>query len=274
MNNDLIKNSKDYNRRLITLIVAVFGVVAIICAGLFLLNPKDTGDSVDSIVEVTESEKLSAENVAEEFIKSAGNFGVITNAIDGDSILDVSYLLIDEYSKSSDYLLSRADSYIATKDQYIHSSSPLQYDTREVTSWLNPFEIDRLATIEAKVSEADSHENGKYLNINEVNVKAIEVDVTFDSKETVRDMTANDSTWDGSYSILEKEHPNTTATITVALDSDEEWRIYSVRNLDKEFLLSTWKNPSTDYDLNREDGFKNIGKLERTKPLEEPKVNE
>jgi len=268
MNNDLIKESKGYNKRLAILITSVFSVIALICAAIFIFIPKDSDETIDSTVEVTESERLAAENVAEEFIKSAGNFGVITDSIDGDSILDVSYLLVEGYASSNDYIKSRADSYLETRDNYIHKDSPLRYDTRVVSSWLNTFEIDRLATIEANVNEVNAHENGKFLNINENDVKAIEVDVVFDSKEIVRDMTANDATWDGSYSILEKDYINTTATITTAIDDEGEWKVYSVRNLDNEYLLSTWKNPNSEYNESRESGFKNVGKLERTEPLE------
>lgn len=265
---------KGYNKRLGILIGSVFGVITVIIVGIFLLLNNQTDDSgIKAEVEITEAERIEATALSKDFMKTVGNFGVISKNLTADNILDVSYILVEPNTDSSDYIVSRSDAYNNAKADMIFKGGPLDYNTKNVLSWNNYFELDKMATMELLESNIELNDKGINLNINEKEVKGLEVKVVFDSKETVRDMTANDASWDGSYSVLEKDFVNTSLTLTLVKNSDNEWRVFSIRDLDSNHLLATWESPNdSDSDsVDRQQGFKQVDLLERTEPFKEPK---
>lgn len=264
-------NDPEHTKRLIKLISGVLVVIAAVLGVIFWLSSgdEDATPEIKSNVSVTEQEKLAAKSVAEEFVKSSGNFGVRTDQLTGDNIRNVSYLIEKGEASVKDYLLSRQDSYNFVKDNYVFSGSPIDYDTREMAQWKNNFESSRMATMAVQDVSGIPNDNGQYLTVNGSDTRGIEVQVTFNSKETIRDVTANDTSWDGSYAVLEKTFANNTVTLLLA-ESEEGWKVYSQKDLDNQFLLSSWKTPNSDAYSDRQTSFTRVDTLNLSEPLKEP----
>lgn len=265
-------SESEYKKRLVILISGFFVVVGLVVAGLFAipsLKGEETKEVIDSSVTLTREEQISAETAAREFIKTVGNFGVRSESLTGDNIREVSYLLQRGEVSVQDYIITRQDSYTTAKQTLIHANSPLNYDSREVTQWKNVTETNRLASFKTTDIVTVSPEKGEYLSIQGEDMKAVAVDVTFDSVETIRDVTANDTSWDGSYAVLEKAFIGNTITVTVVM-TEEGWKIYSQEDLQNQFLLSTWRTPSSDAYSNSQTNFTRVDTLNLSEPLKEP----
>lgn len=270
-NSKLIPND-DHTKRLIKLIVIVGVVVAIVVGGgLWLTAGEDSNSNpeIKSNVSITNSEKIAAKTVAEEFIKTTGNFGVRSDKLTGDNIRTVSYIINSSETSKRDYVTSRQDSFDFARTEYVLPGSPLDYDTRVMSEWNSVFESSRLLTMATTSITGVPNDNGEYLNIGGKEFRAIEVEVSFDSKETIRDVSANDTTWDGSYKVLEKSFPNNTVKLVIA-ETEDGWKVYAQKDLDNQFLLSSWKTPNSDAYSDRQREFTQVDTLMPTEPLKGP----
>lgn len=269
MGNSSFLPQDDYSKRFIKLISVIAAVLAVIVGGVLWLtadSDPDADPEIKSNVSISDSEKIAAKTVAEEFVKSTGNFGVRSESLTADNIRTVSYLINTSDTSVRDWVTSRRDSYEFAQTQYVHAGSPLDYDTRVMADWKNVFESSRLVTMATTSITGVPSDKGEYLNIDGTEVRAIEVEVTFDSKETIRDVTANDPTWDGSYAVLEKTFPNNVAKLVVA-ETEDGWKVYAQRELENQFLLSSWKTPNSDAYSDRQTNFTRVDTLTPTVPL-------
>lgn len=261
-----------YDKRLMYLIAGSIAVVALVLTAILALPAlnREEEPQINSSVPVSESERIAAESVSREFIKTVGNFGIRTNALTGDNIRTVTYLINNSEGASlTDYIITRQDAYNEAKTNHILSGSSLDYDSRAVSQWKSPFEMSRLATFATGDISPSVSENGRYINIAGEDTKAIDVQVTFDSMQTIRDVTANDTTWDGSYAVLEKPYVNNTVDL-ILVETEDGWKIYNQDNLKYQFLLSTWKTPNSDAYSNVQSNFTRVDTLNLTEPLKEP----
>lgn len=263
---------ENHDKRNIKLIVGVVAVVAVVLGALlWVTSPSDKAPaSVNSSVPLSKTDQLASESASAEFVKAAGNFGVKTSELTGDNIRNVSYLLTTGDISAKRYTSARKDSYNFLKTTYIYSGSQLDYDSRAVTQWKSPSEDSNLASYQATNIVSKAKPDAQVVTIDGKEEVAAEVDVTFDSKETIRTVTANDTTWDGSYSVLEKAFPKNTVTFLLVQDGGT-WKIYAQNNLQKQFLLSTWATPDSDAYSNDQTGFTQVSTLKLTEPLKEPK---
>jgi hypothetical protein len=262
-----------HDKRNIKLIVGVSIVVSVVLGALLWVTaPSDENPaaSVNSSVPLSKTDQLASESSTTEFLKVAGNFGIKTSELTGDNIRNVSYLLTTGDVSVNRYITSRKDSYDFLKQTYIYSGSPLDYDSRAVTQWKTPSEDTNLTTYQMTNVVAKAKSDAQLVTIDGKEEIAAEVDVTFDSKETIRTVTANDTSWDGSYSVLEKLFPKNTVTFLLVQD-DGNWKIYAQSNLQKQFLLSTWATPDSDAYSSDQTGFIQVSTLKLTEPLKEPK---
>lgn len=263
---------ESHNKRNIKLIVGVAAVVAVVLVALLWVTaPSEKApETVKSSVSISKADQLASESSATEFLKVAGNFGIKTSELTGDNIRNVSYLLTTGDVSANRYMASRKDSYDFLKRTYIYSGSPLDYDSRAVTQWKIPSEYSNLTSYQATNIVATAKPEAQVVTIDGKEETAAVVDVIFDAKETIRTVTANDTTWDGSYSVLEKSFPKNTVTFLLVQDSGI-WKIYAQDNLQKQFLLSTWATPDSDAYANDQTGFIQVSTLKLTEPLKEPK---
>jgi hypothetical protein len=262
-----------HDKRNIKLIVGVVVVIAVVLGTLLWMTrpaSETAPASVKSTVPLSKTDQIASESVASEFLKASGNFGLKTSELTGDNIRNVSYLLTTGDASASRYLTSRKDSYNFVNSSYVYKGSPLNYDSRSVSQWKSPFDDRNLATYQALNVVAQAKPNAQMLTVDSKEVPAAEVEVSFDSKETIRTVTANDTTWDGSYSVLEKLFPKNTVTLLLVQDNGT-WKVYAQSNLQRQFLLSTWETPDSDAYANDQTGFTQVSTLKLTTPLKEPK---
>lgn len=261
-----------HDKRNIKLVVGVTAVVAIILGALLWVTApsKEAPESVKSRVPLSRADQLASESSATEFLKAAGNFGVKSSELTGDNVRNVSYLLTTGDSSANRYVTSRKDSYNFLSKTYIFNGSPLDYDSRAVAQWKVSTENSNLATYQAENVVAKAKADAQIVTIDGKEEIAAEVEVIFDSKETIRTVTANDTTWDGSYSVLEKTFANNAVTLLLVQDNSS-WKVYAQNNLQKQFLLSTWETPDSDAYTGDQMGFTQVSTLKLTEPLKEPK---
>lgn len=267
------RNEAGHDKRIIFLIAGVVTVIAVVLGALLWVTRTPTEvvpGNVKSVVPLSAPDQIASETAAQEFIKSSGNFGIKGSELTGDNIRNVSYLLTSEDVSATRYLTSRKDSYNLLKKTQIYKSSPLDYDSRVVTQWKTPTEDRNLTSYQALNVVTKARSDAQVLLIDGKSSNAAEVDVTFDSKETIRLVTANDTTWDGSYSVLEKLFPKNTVTLLLVKDG-EQWKVYAQSNLQKQFLLSTWATPDSNAYSDAQTGFTEVSKLTLTEPIKEPK---
>jgi hypothetical protein len=259
-------------KRVYKIVGGVTVTIALLIGGLLWAtsNGDAENNEIQGNVELTSQEKLSAVETSKDFINTVGNFGVITEQLTGDNIQNVGYLIGTEDPGAKDYVIPRSESYSLAQSKFIYPDSSLDYDTRAVSQWSNGLESEKLMTFEITDLSAAPADSGQYVKINNENVKAIQVEVVFTSKEIIRDVTANDTTWDGSYSVLEKSFGNNTADLLL-VENESEWKVYSLNNLENQFLLSTWENPSSEEFSFIQTDFVPVDTLNRTEPYKEPK---
>lgn len=270
MSKDRYETSHD--KRIIKLIAGVVVVIAVVLGALLWVTraPAEViPGNVSSIIPLSESDQIASELVATEFIKSSGTFGIKDAELTGDNIRNVSYLLSSQDTSIKKYLTSRKDSYNFLNKTYVYKASPLDYDSRAVAQWKTPTEDRNLTSYQSLNVVAAARSKAQALSIDGKTSNAAEVDVTFDSKETIRLVTANDTTWDGSYSVLEKSFPRNKATLLLVKDGSE-WKVYAQSGLQKQFLLSTWSAPDSNAYTDAQTGFTQVSTLKLTEPLKEP----
>lgn len=266
------RNTSTHDKRVIKLIVGAVVITAVILGALLWVTRAPSAEEpgkINSNVPLSASGKIASEATSKEFIKSSGNFGVKGSELTGDNIRNISYLLRTNDASNSKYVTTRKDSYNFLKT-YIYKGSPIDYDSRVVAQWQSPDEARNLTTYEASNVVAKARDNAQILTIDGKETTAAQVDVTFDSKETIRVVTANDTSWDGSYSVLEKNFSRNTVTLLLAQDG-EQWKVYAQSNLQNQFLLSTWQTPDSNAYADAQSGFTQVSTLKLTEPLKEPK---
>lgn len=265
-------NAKVEQKRQIYFIIGFFVIIAVAIAAIFYFIP-DTNEEPEepkSDLIISEKDQLSLEAQTSEIMDGIGNFGVSTESLTADNALDVEYIMSQTPNDGGEFYTSRKNSYESIRD-YILKGSPIDYTPKVVSEWVNDDEIDSLVSYELVSENSTTPDKGTYINIAGVDEEAAYVDVNFTTKETIRQATADDTSWDGSYSILEKNFPNNTMRLTFVKDGNNEWKLYSLIGLDYKFLLSTWENPSSfDTYATTQYDFKNVGKLEREEKLKPP----
>lgn len=261
--------------RLTAFIVGVFVIIAVaVAAVIYFVPDEDTDDeNIKSEVVISEQEKLELESQSSEIMENLGNFGVSSENLTAENALDVEYIINQTPNDAGNLYTSRRNSYDSIRD-YVLKDSPIDYSPKVVSEWTNEEELSGLISYELISENSTVPSKGTTLNIGGKDYDAAYVDVNFTSKETMRQATADDSSWDGSYSVLEKTFPNNTLRFTFVKDGNNEWKLYSLMNLEYKFLLSTWENPTSfDVYTTTQYDFKNVGKLERKKKLVPPEEN-
>lgn len=271
MENDEI-DSKTEKKRMIMLIAGVFAVLAVVLSLAFAFIPdgSDQEEDIKSEVFVSKEDQLIIEELSSSIMEDVGNFGVVTDSLTAENALDVEYIIAQTPNSGGEFYISRKNSYDKIREDIL-KESPIDYSPKVASEWINESETDGLISYEMISQNSTAVEKGSYLNFNGTDEAAAYVDVNFTSKETIRQATADDSSWDGSYDILEKTFPNNTLRMTFIKDSNNEWKLYSIINLENKFLLSTWETPSSfDTYATTQYDFKKVGKLNREKPLSPP----
>lgn len=253
-------DSAQQRKRIILLGVgALSAVVAVLLLALFLTRPSDTpGEpTIDSQVNVSSQDQLLLAAASKDFIQSVGNFGIKPDSLNPRNIMNVKYLVGSDSPGAKEFFVTRQAAYQSTKNA-LFRSGPLDYDDRAVAQWSNSSETDGLVGYMVDSVTATTQPKGGRITVDGVQVETATVDVNFTSTETMRNQTADDASWDGSFAVMAKTFGNNSATITFVQDEHGHWLIYSMQGLKNQFLLATWQTPSSDAYDDAQFGFKQV----------------
>lgn len=261
---------KEEQKRLIKFIAIVVTVIAVIVTLIFVFVPKESKEpEIKSTIKISAQEKLEVEELSKTIINKVGNFGIRSDKLNGDNARNVEYVITQSPNNAKELSTSRQNAYESINEN-IMKNSPLAYSPRIVAEWVNESEMDGLISYKVDSATAVANDTGSTITVDDKQLKSVTVKVTFSSTETVRQATANDTSWDGSFTILEKTFGNNTADLIFVKDNDNEWKAYALRNLDNQFLLATWETPASDSFADTQLGFNVVGKLEPTDKLKDP----
>ena len=238
--------TNDFNKRALMLFGALFVVIALV-VGLFIWAPWESEDDTPSTIEhysLTSDEVSELEEVSRSIVQETGSFGLDSEYMTKNNIQDVSYTVSRQDESWDRYVDTRGQTYEESRS-YIADGSPIDYDSRGVTEWDMDDELNNLMSFELQEVQASASPEGT-IDRTTNESRFAKVTVEFDSKMTQRLVTAEDTSWDGSYRVLEKPLEG-SATFTFK-DVSGDWKLYNVEDSTNEFLLALWlPNFGTEY---------------------------
>ena len=260
----MTNNSNSDNKRLNIFIGSAVLVIAALTVVIWVLSTKDSDDAkTDEIladVQISVTDQAEVSTVVDEFINGASNFGFRTDGISSGNITDVQYL-VSHSPNSARSLFTSRDAAYGNVREYIFKASPRFFNSNVTGSWSNEFETQLASTFRLDKVTVDVKDKGAYLNIGGTDRLTAYVSVTFSSTQTIRNKTADDSSWDGTFNVLEKGFPDNTADITLVQDENLDWKIYAINNLKYEFLLASWQNPDVNAYSDVQRDFVKVGTI-------------
>ena len=254
---------KGENKRLGLLIGISMLIVVLITAGIVYLITKSDDNNTDEIksdVEISVIDQSATSSLVESFLDGVGNFGFKEDGLNSSNIMDVDYVVSTNPANAKSFFVSRADAYATVRD-YVYPNSSLFFNSNVTGSWSNDFDTQYISTFELSSVSVETLSTGAYLNVDGADRLTAYTDVIFTSVETVRLKTADDSSWDGSFDVSKKTFTDNTMRVTLIKDGNDEWKIYAISDLQNEFLLSTWRSPSSSTFADLQRDFEKIGTI-------------
>lgn len=241
------RTNKDFNKRALILFTALFGVSALV-VGLFIWAPWDSTDETPDTIEkysLTSDATSELEELSENIVQDTGDFGLDPEYMTNNNIQNVSYTVSRQDESWDRYADTRGQTYEANRS-YLAGGAPIDYDSRGVSDWDLGEELNTLMSFELQNVEATASTEGTIDRTTNNESRYATVTVEFESKVTRRLVTAEDTSWDGSYRVLEKPIEG-SATFTFK-DVSGDWKLYNVEDSTNEFLLALWlPNFGTEY---------------------------
>lgn len=223
-----------YSKHIIIGLVVV--LVTVIGSALFWPRNDESRNNVAPKFTVSDTDRNSLVETTKGFVRTSGKWGVDSDKVTDTNVRDIYYLLATRASGYRNFVIARTDAYESVKP-LIYPGSSVDYDATTLRSWerdssvvdayLPSFEVSR---VEVKVPR-----EGHYMAMNGENVERLGVEVTWDSRETIRVLRATDAASDGSFGIYEKNFKNNKATIWY-VKKDGKWLVHSMEG-DNKFLL-------------------------------------
>lgn len=274
---DEIEEDGPLNKRAIAVVAVPLALVAaflILFFTVFSNDEEETPSSVpvDSSVSITETEQLEIEGLAEQFITQAGTFGVKKDSVSPENIDEMATLLETDVNSSQYYFTSRAVAY-GSLEEFIMSDSPMDYSADTVKNWTNSFETNFRNSFVVNDVEANAEAKGSSITTDDGPLKSAVVNVVFDSNETMFVEVGSEYGAERSYSVRSKDFVQNRASL-IFVDTPEGWKLYNIRDLNNEFLLSTWDDPAEEAFADTQFNFEEIDKIVPPDQNVEESVNE
>lgn len=258
-----IEEDGPLNKRAIAVVAVPLALVAVFLVLFFTMFDNEEEDTtsvpVDSTVEITETEQLEVEGLAEQFITQAGTFGVKKDAVSPENIDEMATLLETDVNSSQYYFTSRAVAY-GSLDEFIMTDSPVDYSADVVNNWTNAFETNFRNSFVVNDVEANAEAKGSNITTDDGPLKSAVVNVVFDSNETMFVEVGSEYGAERSYSVRSKDFVQNRASL-IFVDTPEGWKLYNIRDLNNEFLLATWDDPAAEAFADTQFNFNEIDKI-------------
>lgn len=217
-------------------------VVGIFLTAFFLFLADDEESDVTQNVAITGEDKVIVQNLIQNFILTAGSWGVDGDTVTPETINDMNYYIGGEGSASDNYYTSRGDKYLTVRENFLVERSKLDYGELQPPGWSDAIAEGSLATFEVTDLEVSVPDSGYLFEWEGVRNPTVVADVHYVTKQTNRGQTATDTSWDGSWAVLEKNFISDIKV--VAMKVNGEWRVYELRDQQHPFTLVTLGNPA------------------------------
>lgn len=259
-----IEEDGPLNKRAIAVVAVPLALVVVFLVVFFTVfndNNEEAPSSVpvDNSVEITETEQLEVEGLAEQFITQAGTFGVKKETISAENIDEMATLLETDVNSSQYYFTSRAVAY-GSLEEFIMTDSPLDYPADTVNNWTNSFETNFRNSFVVNDVKVNAEKKGNSITTDEGQLKSAVVNVVFDSNETMFVEVGSEYGAERSYSVRSKDFVGNSASL-IFVDTPEGWKLYNIRDLNNEFLLATWDDPAEEAFSDTQFNFEEIDKI-------------
>lgn len=239
MSESIDPEAKVEARKLVLLVVAILAVLGIIIFVLSLFSQKSNEPVVFNL---SDNEKVAAEEAARSFVEKAANFGLDSTVTGDDSYNYVSELLNKNKGNFQDASLgkSRSEAYSDLRD-FFDVNSPLDSSDLFVKNLV--FYPDWSGQIVSYSSSEPLYEIGKPSRDGDKVLLPVKVSFT----STINLVKKGSDKWDAYQS---KEF--VLVPIVLSLQNDGTWRLWSVETVASfPYVVSTWDSPDWQkYPLN------------------------
>ena len=256
-------------RRILLLFAAGVGIAAIV-SGLIIWAPWSSNGEAESdqpsvrTFELAADDAKSIQHSAENILVETGNFGIEPEQLTNNNLQEIGYTVTRQDPGWDSYVTSRAKSYDSVRDS-IMRNSPIDYDRSVTAKWPEGNELATLKTFDLEDSNVTMPEEGTIESSNEdEDARYVRVKATFNSTVTQRLVTAEDTSWDGSYRILQKDFSG--AATFVFRNYAGEWLLHDVEEPNNGFLLSLWTPNFTDEYTDKMFDFREVEIVTPDKP--------
>lgn len=200
-------------------------------------------------------EVSSIEGTVEDLLMTTGNFGVDREGFSGQ--------LTDEEVVADGIFESRAETYAQVEDR-ISSSSDYSFSEERIANW----DEDAFAGFSVSEVSIDDILGPVVRNDSGSNVRSVEVDVNWSGQEFYYEVTSTDTSWDGSYHILERDYEESDAVIGL-IEEDGQWKLNTISGVNNIHATALWSSPSPERSPFA-DQLQNVGTTSATiDPLDE-----
>lgn len=259
---------------------ALVGSLALVWAAwAFVLNREVVLPEIDS------AEESAVRQVATAYTQQLGDFGLYSEKIDGDSVMNVSYIVSTSYatvkaSSTGDanealenlqkYMKPRDAVYRSVRDAYILPQSPLYVSDKDVQQWKYDNEVEALNTYQVKQVRTSVDKQIRQIADG---VEGVVVDVSFDSERLERSQAGHDETWDGSWDVFSQFFQDRKMRLFMAKDGGN-WKVYDQTGLEDLFLLANYKDPNSNLGINSTVPETALAKLVPSAPVRLEELNQ
>lgn len=246
-------------------VVAGAAVLALVLVFVIFLFTREGDTEVGKDVEISETEKVAARQTIENFFTDAGSWGLREDTLTEENMQSVRYLIAVNGASAPTYWESRNEAYLALRDEFLLTQTPMWAVDGVVQSWVDMTARDSLSTFKTTSVDIEPIGDGSWFLYQNEQVKSVTVKVDYSVKQTRRNQTATDSSWDGTFLVDEKVFHDSANVILI--QNAGEWKVFDVRGQRFPFTLASWLNPDSDYYDSQFD-FTQVGRIE-TDPLSE-----
>lgn len=209
---------------------------------------------------LTAEEVSSIEGSVEELITSAGNFGVNREEFAGQ--------VTDEEVIAAGLYDSRADTYASIQDR-IATSSEYAFSEERVNNW----EEDAFSGFTVNEVNIEDIRGPVITNDSGSNLRTVEVSANWSGQEFYYEVTATDTSWDGSFMILERDYEETETVISL-VEEEGQWKLNTISGANNIHATVLWSSPSPERSPFAEQ-LENVGTTPATRePLDETTLEE
>lgn len=223
-------------------------MVVVIAVVLCLLNApsggNDTPPPVKTSVRVAHKVQTALEGMSVRMLGQLGRFGIDYAHVDPSTLKDTLYQVSQGTTSDMDPQMyrSRSSAYLSVLPD-IASGSPIDYDTRGVAQWYNPWESDNGVSYAIKDISVHASHTGTLVD-GTMNRPKVVVTASFTSTLSYAARLSDDATSSNVYHLYTHDVHEDHVKLAFVKQKGV-WKLYST-DLPDHFVLATWRDPSSD----------------------------